>query len=303
MLKRLLVIALVLLIAAPQARAGRFGFFRRNCGNVCFTRCENPCRPRCQPVCESACPVVTAACNTTACESSCAGSATPISCSCGGSSEGQVISSAAPVTLPPAPTPGTQSVVTPTWKPSATAGTPDATAPDMKAPANSLSQPEPMTAPEVATEPAPPTPTAPSDVDSLFDESPTPKATPKTPNAMPKDDFSTPEDNKSIDSIFDSTQHQAAPEAATADDIELFSQIDFSSPATKTVDVRSDRKWVDVTGKFEVVGRLVEVKTNAVRLLKETGKFTTVPMDRLSQQDRAFVNQFGHMLTATASLK
>jgi len=40
---------------------------------------------------------------------------------------------------------------------------------------------------------------------------------------------------------------------------------------------------------FRVQGRLVLILEGKVRLLKETGRTTTVPMERLSADDRAYV--------------
>lgn len=59
------------------------------------------------------------------------------------------------------------------------------------------------------------------------------------------------------------------------------------------------RVWGDNTGKFQVVARLVTVGENSVRLLKETGKYTTVPFSRLSRADLAFVRQ--HSTSVIAS--
>jgi hypothetical protein len=51
------------------------------------------------------------------------------------------------------------------------------------------------------------------------------------------------------------------------------------------------RVWTDVTGKHQVRGRmkLILADQQKVRILKETGKYTTVPFAKLCQQDRTFV--------------
>lgn len=49
------------------------------------------------------------------------------------------------------------------------------------------------------------------------------------------------------------------------------------------------RKWVDDTGLFAVEARLHLILDGQVRLLKTTGRTTTVPLDRLSQADRQYV--------------
>ena len=74
-------------------------------------------------------------------------------------------------------------------------------------------------------------------------------------------------------------------------------------PATEEAPVESDpfdtnvlhtpgqpsRSWRDDTGRHGTEGRLVEVRADRVRILKATGRFTTVPMARLSRADRDHV--------------
>jgi hypothetical protein len=49
------------------------------------------------------------------------------------------------------------------------------------------------------------------------------------------------------------------------------------------------RQWTDNSGKFNVKAKLVLVLDGKVRLLKETGRTTTVAIDRLSKADQAYV--------------
>jgi hypothetical protein len=49
------------------------------------------------------------------------------------------------------------------------------------------------------------------------------------------------------------------------------------------------REWVDGSGHFRVQARLILVLDGKVRLLKETGRTTTVALERLSAADRAYV--------------
>jgi hypothetical protein len=51
------------------------------------------------------------------------------------------------------------------------------------------------------------------------------------------------------------------------------------------------RQWVDNTGIYHTRARLIAIQTGHVRLLKHTGKTTTVPMRRLSVTDRAYVDR------------
>ncbi|MCA9202279.1 MAG: hypothetical protein KDA59_04515, partial [Planctomycetales bacterium] len=52
------------------------------------------------------------------------------------------------------------------------------------------------------------------------------------------------------------------------------------------------RRWKDNTGEFEVNGKLVVLAADYVRLLKDNGRHCTVPMNRLSQVDREYVEAF-----------
>ena len=50
------------------------------------------------------------------------------------------------------------------------------------------------------------------------------------------------------------------------------------------------RRWIDDTGSHDTVGRLVEVHGDHVRILKLSGNFTRVPLERLSVADRSYVS-------------
>jgi hypothetical protein len=51
------------------------------------------------------------------------------------------------------------------------------------------------------------------------------------------------------------------------------------------------RQWTDNTGNFSCHGRLVRFFDGQVRLLKDNGRTTTVPLSRLSTRDLEFVNR------------
>ena len=51
------------------------------------------------------------------------------------------------------------------------------------------------------------------------------------------------------------------------------------------------REWRDDSGKFQIKARLILILDGKVRLLKETGRTTTVPVARLSSADQAYVNE------------
>jgi hypothetical protein len=65
----------------------------------------------------------------------------------------------------------------------------------------------------------------------------------------------------------------------------------LSAAARKPDPADAMRVWTDVTGKHQVRGRmkLILVDQQKVRILKETGKYTTVPFAKLSEEDRTFV--------------
>ncbi len=63
------------------------------------------------------------------------------------------------------------------------------------------------------------------------------------------------------------------------------------------------REWVDNTGDYSVKARLVVIYPDRVRLVKENGKFTAVPMSRLCNADRDYVNWVAVSLGKGASAK
>jgi hypothetical protein len=58
------------------------------------------------------------------------------------------------------------------------------------------------------------------------------------------------------------------------------------------------RVWRDDSGDFEVRAKLVLILEGKVRLLKDTGKYTTVPLDRLSPADLTYVRQHASAMLA-----
>jgi hypothetical protein len=58
------------------------------------------------------------------------------------------------------------------------------------------------------------------------------------------------------------------------------------------VDREGMRLWTDNTSMYSVVARLVAVQNGKARLLKDTGRYTTVPLGRLSAPDLEFVERY-----------
>jgi hypothetical protein len=62
------------------------------------------------------------------------------------------------------------------------------------------------------------------------------------------------------------------------------------------------RRWFDDTGSHDTVGQLVEVHADHVRIRKLNGRFTTVPISRLSVTDQRYVTATGTRIAATPRL-
>ena len=59
------------------------------------------------------------------------------------------------------------------------------------------------------------------------------------------------------------------------------------------------REWIDDTGNYKTVGRLVKISDSHVRLLKDNGRFSTVAKHRLSQADLHYVAKMQEKLGVT----
>jgi len=179
----------------------------------------------------------------------------------------------APMTPAPAPAPTTPAPAPTTPAPA----TPPAPAADVE---DLFSQPE-TTPAEPQTKPA-----EPAEVEDLFKE---PEAAPAKPADEVDDlfkDLDAPSGNKAA-----ASEAPAAPAEPSKEVEDLFSEptgpMAAAEPKTDAAD--GMRLWTDNTGEFQVRARLVVVGKTHVRLLKDTGKFTTVAYSRLSQTDLAFV--------------
>jgi hypothetical protein len=58
------------------------------------------------------------------------------------------------------------------------------------------------------------------------------------------------------------------------------------------------RTWQDNTGRYSCEGRLIKVMADKVCILKRSGKISTVPLVRLSEQDLGFVRMQADAATA-----
>jgi hypothetical protein len=86
-------------------------------------------------------------------------------------------------------------------------------------------------------------------------------------------------------------QKQPAEEQPSEDIDDIFgaSRSVLSEPGGLASDEM--RVWVDNTGSFSTRGRLLSLRDSHVRLLKDNGRTTTVPLNRLSPRDLEFVHR------------
>lgn len=77
--------------------------------------------------------------------------------------------------------------------------------------------------------------------------------------------------------------------AKTADEGEAATTPERDAPAAEAPVSGTLRKWKDASGAFEVEAELVKVAAGKVELKKKDGQTLTVPIDRLSQEDQAFL--------------
>ncbi len=132
-----------------------------------------------------------------------------------------------------------------------------------------------------------------SDLDSLFEDA----ATDVEPAAPAADD-------SNLDDLFNDTSAEETP--AQGDDLDdLFSSRRL--PETREISVMASgqaqplRAWLDNTGRYRTVGRLISIGEDHVRLGKPNGRSCTVPFQRLSREDVEYVRQ--HAKVNGAALK
>ncbi len=124
------------------------------------------------------------------------------------------------------------------------------------------------------------------DVDKLFDSLFDPTAVPQ-----PTEKIDLP-----------STTPAAPPEKDKGDELDkLFGIGSFVPPSEfKGAEFQT---WVDNTGTYTVRARLVVIYSDRVKLIKENGKFTTVPINRLSEKDFQYVQWVASNLTLDTNKK
>ncbi len=182
-------------------------------------------------------------------------------------------------------------------------------------------------------------PAAPSDVENLFDEGPKKPEKTATPasfeeptlkpangdaaNPLDAPAKPAPAKDKDLDNLFEEPAEKApakssaasrssAPLASSAEIDDLFAEAAAQNaspaavkPAPQQALASADslgptRVWIDNTGKFQVTAQLVVVLDGKVRLLKDTGRFTTVPFERLSEADLQYVLDYAKLAANAA---
>jgi len=99
---------------------------------------------------------------------------------------------------------------------------------------------------------------------------------PAVPNTAPKTKVSSPnDDDAALDALFG---------------------VGAAAPAPK-FEGAEYRQWVDNTGAYSVNARLAVIFTDKVKLMKENGSFTTVPLARLSEADFGYVQWVASSMT------
>lgn len=125
-----------------------------------------------------------------------------------------------------------------------------------------------------------------------------PVATPEFP-AVSDDPFAPLATPSAPAKVEDHSDDPFAPSPAPPAREEKPTPPQLAEPTLKKIDLLAPgadgrlplRTWTDNSGQFNVKAKLVLILDGKVRLLKETGRTTTVAIERLSQADRAYVQE------------
>lgn len=218
---------------------------------------------------------------------------------------------------PAAPAPAEEPTPPPVPEP-APEPTPDP-APQPKPEVKPEPAPEPAPAPEPKPEPA--TPPAPPAEKNIFEEDleEGDAELPMQNEEAPASADSDPSDEESADEPLSekpSTEAGAKPaEEPATEPVNEPSPEPASDSQPEPADGDSDpfasmppaptepvRRWIDDSGSHDTVGQLVEVYADHVRILKLNGRFTRVPLERLSDADRSYVAASSERLAAAPKL-
>ena len=111
-----------------------------------------------------------------------------------------------------------------------------------------------------------------------------------TEDLFPTDDADeTPSDSEDSDDDLDNLFGQASATKAPA-------TAQVTTPVEQSNSTPLFRVWTDDTGDYRTVGQLVKISDTHIRLLKDNGRFSTVPKHRLSEGDLAYVQQMAKQM-------
>lgn len=269
------VVCFALLITFDSALAGRRrnkcrSHRRADCQSACYTSysaCSTGCAPSCESV--SGC-------------SPCQAGAAAVSEDSGYSvQKPSVLGDPSPSDLPPElpPPPPEAQTQSGASSPRTAPPLPPANLPELPAaPADETTtdeEPAPPAAPDASSPPA-----AEGSDPASDSENSAPAEAP--PSAPPADPAVPPGGDPAIPPPADPTAPPADP-APEANDDPFAPQGAANLPPL--------RIWTDATGEHHVSARLVESLDGKVRLLKASGRFTTVPVYRLSETDRRYLQE------------
>lgn len=102
-----------------------------------------------------------------------------------------------------------------------------------------------------------------------------------------------------VDDLFEDPPKKAS-DVAVADAPATVQPVALASIKNPLAIEAQERNWRDDTGQYGCRGRLVLVTEGKVRILKDNGRYTTVPFDRLSEADLEYVRQEATRASAPA---
>lgn len=170
--------------------------------------------------------------------------------------------------------------------------------------------PSAMPAPAPAAEPpAPAEPNLFEEVDAAPAQPATPAVEPQPAAEEPPQDPAPEEEPATTPANDpDTARPIAEPAPAAADDVSEPAPVEGAAPAVEPEPAAEplsrsapNRRWIDVSGRYAVVGALVAVIDGRAEIRKPAGGSVSVPLDRLSPFDRAYAEEAGRSLAAAAT--
>ena len=128
-------------------------------------------------------------------------------------------------------------------------------------------------------------------IDSLFGKTPVTSAPDATKPKAPKSTIEKP--LKPAPAV----REPAGTKEPVVDDLDALFGVGAYTPDSE-FNGAEYRLWVDNSGAYQIKGRLAVIYVDRVKLLKENGKFTTVPLSRLSDADFGYVSWVASNLTS-----